>query len=973
MTNIRSNICVSPIIKCLSWNIESINGTEGAKTDNEHFTRILKRNDIICLQETKGEVTLPGYSSYTNLRKNVKKPSGGVVTLINNQLKHAVSKVNSASSLSSDILVVKLKQNSISIAQDIYIINVYIRPHNSKLHHTSIKGSETFERLNQILEDLKGKGEILLCGDFNSRIQTSPDYIINDSTHHNIYDLPTDYTPDTQYPRNSRDKNHNAFKKLFLDTILYNQLTILNGRTLGDYVGDYTCIKWNGSSVVDYFAVSPGLKNKVCHLNVLEFTEFSDHKPLMLQITIQHRKNLLESIDKKSNRAPNRYKFPATSAITFVSEQHNEPIRKLAEQIEASSYTINHEGSVKFNADFTNLLYKISDLALEKTKPPKKTKNNYKPWFSMSCRIAKRSLNKSARIVSKFPNSEYLRKKYYSVKKSYKKLIKLNKRSYFRKLNKNIEDGNILDWKYFKTLKRQKQSSNIEFDAFDLENFATFFKQLYADTHETIDSNKKRELLIEADRINLQKSRTPSDVNEPDNYNELDESITLEEINIYIKNLKNGKASSTDLINNEILKNVTPRIKNVMLSLFNHCFESGTYPWNSSIVTPLHKKGDIHDPDNYRAIAVGSCVGKLYSTILLNRFQNFRNINCPDPINQLGFTKNAQTADHLFTLSTIAKKYRSKKRPVYAVFVDFRKAFDSICRQALFYKLASAGLTGKFYNALRYMYANSKAQIKLSGYLSREIDIKKGTEQGHPLSPDLFKLFFKDLSPILEFQNCPILIDKIVSHLLWADDLVILALDPVTLQSQLNTLNDYCKNWGVDINMDKTKLLIFNGTKSATKQHRSHIESLCINGAKLQRVESYCYLGIDISSTGSFNLALKNLKIKATRALITLKRTIDRSSISFKACQTLFDALIKPIITYAAPIWVTSLKISNILARPHNWLEFSASNNKNMTKSFSVDSVEKVHLRFLKWALGVHRKAPNIGAWGGVRKIPPFL
>ena len=201
----------------------------------------------------------------------------------------------------------------------------------------------------------------------------------------------------------------------------------------------------------------------------------------------------------------------------------------------------------------------------------------------------------------------------------------------------------------------------------------------------------------------------------------------------YIKRLKNGKASSTDLITNEILKHLTPRTKNILLDLFNHCFDSGTYPWNSSIVTPIHKKGDIHNPDNYRAIAVGSCIGKLYSTILLNRLQNFRNTICPDPINQLGFTKNAQTADHLFTLSTIAKKYRSKKCPVYAVFVDFRKAFDSICRQALFYKLASAGLTGKFYNALRFMYANSKAQIKLSGYLSREIYINKATEQGHSL------------------------------------------------------------------------------------------------------------------------------------------------------------------------------------------------------------------------------------------------
>lgn len=701
-------------------------------------------------------------------------------------------------------------------------------------------------------------------------------------------------------------------------------------------MGDYTCTTWNGPSVVDYFITSAGLKNKVCHLKIPELTQFSDHKPLTLQVTIPHRKNPLVSISKKFNRAPNRYKFPATRNIRFASVQNDVQIRELADPINIQNYVTSNKGSSEFSTDFTNLLQKISDIALENTKAPKKTRNSYKPWFSMSCRTAKRSVNKAARILSKFPNSDYLRKNYYVVKKSYTKLIKHSKNKFFSTLNKNIENGKILDWKHFKKLKRHKQSNEIDFDAFDLENFETFFQNLYSDTHDTISPDKKNEFLTEADRINSTQSPNLNNNNESDEINddELNENITLDELNTCVKGLKSGKASSNDLISNEILKNLTPHIKNSMLKLFNHCFDSGTYPWNTSIITPIHKKGDTHDPDNYRAIAVGSCIGKLYSTILLNRFINFRNINCPDPINQIGFTKNAQTADHLFTLSTLVKKYKLKKHPIYSVFVDFRKAFDSICRQALFYKLATSGIVGKFYNSLRYMYANSKGFVKLSGHISHEFRINKGTEQGHPLSPDLFKLFFKDLSPLLEFSNCPLLINKIVSHLLWADDLVILALDPVTLQNQLNILSDYCKSWGVDINMDKTKLLIFNGTKSATKRYHIQIANLYLNGTKLERVESYCYLGIDITSTGSFKLALKNIQTKAIRSLITLKRTIDMSSISFKACCTLFDALVKPIILYAAPIWMTTLRVTNTLGRPHDWLDLSAANNGDLIKNF---------------------------------------
>ena len=94
-----------------------------------------------------------------------------------------------------------------------------------------------------------------------------------------------------------------------------------------------------------------------------------------------------------------------------------------------------------------------------------------------------------------------------------------------------------------------------------------------------------------------------------------------------------------------------------VLNLFNECLRLGAYPWNTSNVTPLHKKGCTYDPNNYRAIAVSSNLGKLFSGILLERLIRFKSFVKPDTPNQLGFCKQAQTSDHILTLSTCIDKY----------------------------------------------------------------------------------------------------------------------------------------------------------------------------------------------------------------------------------------------------------------------------------------------------------------------------
>ena len=949
MYNIKRNIRV------ISWNIQSSNSVcHGNKFQDNDFCKNFTSYPIVCLQEIRQSVKYPGYKSFNNTR--AKENDGGVCTLVRHEIFNGIKQHPCKI---SDVVVCKLKSTFFNLETDIFIVNAYIKPANTSTVTDKKSGRDRLHEIDTYINELSAKGCILLCGDFNSRIGREIDFILNDNSGADSFiPLPEDYITQDISPRNTKDLKTNSHKKPFLDMLINNRLHILNGRTLGDSQGELTCIKPNGSSLVDYFIISSDHNKLVSHMKVKEFTIYSDHKPLELSLNFSvSNTNQVEPLHKSFDKAPQRYKVTSSSKDDFLESM--EKNAQTACHILDTSYEKTHNGSYSLNDDITKYLQDTASDSMELTKIKRQTNSytNNQPWFGKENRVGKQNLRKAAYSVSQCPESDYLRQNFYKVKNHYKTLNKNKQDEFSKKINSDIENGKILNWNQFKKLKNHK-SKNTVFDSVDMKNFEKFFGKLYSNEHATISSEKKAEFLEESVRIS--NDYTPS--NYQDN-TDLNKPFTCKEIADTVLELKNGKSSSDDTINNEMLKYLTAGANGTQLleKLFNHCFDTATYPWNNSIITPLHKKGCKSDPDNYRAVAVSSTIGKLFSTILLNRILATKNKTCPDPVNQLGFSKGAQTYDHVLTLSTIVSKYKRLKKPVYAVFVDFRKAFDSVCREALFLKLASQGICGKIFETLKHMYANSTGQIKLSGHISNKFSIDKGTEQGHPLSPDFFKLYINDLSPLLEHTNCPTLMEQIVSHLLWADDLILLALDPATLQNQLNSLSQFCTDWGVEINMSKTKLIAFNSNKSDTF-------SLKLCNKHIQGADSYCYLGIEIDKSGKFTLARKELSKKALRSLYSLKNTVNKKHISFRSLTTLFDSLIKPIALYGAPIWAPGMPIFRNLTKQF-WQEYIESNS-SLLKKISQSECERIHTHFLKWALGVNRKASNAGIWGESGRYP---
>ena len=299
------------------------------------------------------------------------------------------------------------------------------------------------------------------------------------------------------------------------------------------------------------------------------------------------------------------------------------------------------------------------------------------------------------------------------------------------------------------------------------------------------------------------------------------------------------------------------------------------------------------------------------------------------------------------------------RKYLYSCFVDFKSAFDTVWRDGMFYKLMKMGVGGNFLKVLQSMYSNVNYSIKINNQVSQEFTSSVGVKQGCCLSPLLFNMYIADLPDIFDANCHPVYIGTNgtvpLSCLLFADDLVLLSETSVGLQTALNRLEAYCRKWGLTINNSKTKIVIFN--KGGLKISKN---KFFINGNELEIVQSYCYLGIILSSCGSFTRAIAALYDKARKALFALQKldTQEDALLTIK----LFDTLVLPVLTYGIEVW-----------GPYH------INSKNLEKEYTLKTmfepyhIEKLNVHLCKFILGVSRKSTNDAVRGELGRLPILL
>ena len=291
--------------------------------------------------------------------------------------------------------------------------------------------------------------------------------------------------------------------------------------------------------------------------------------------------------------------------------------------------------------------------------------------------------------------------------------------------------------------------------------------------------------------------------------------ININDVAKAISHLKKGKTGLSNMISSDNLINGS-NLLNIFLSfLFNSMLKHGTVidAMTTGVMSPIPKgkRCDDSNSNNYRAITIGSLIGKVYDWVMLLKNKD---VLASDDL-QFGFKPNLSTTLCTSMLLETVSSFNDNGSDVYGLFLDASKAFDRINYSHLFKKLISKTLHGLYIRSLLNMYTNSKLIVKWNNVLSKPFKCSNGVKQGGVLSPILFAIYIDDLLKELRCNGMGCYVNSMFcGSFAYADDIVLLAPTVTSLTSMVKICEQYSTKYDILFNSSKSKLITFSKKKA---------------------------------------------------------------------------------------------------------------------------------------------------------------
>lgn len=837
-------------IKIGTWNVRTM--YQAGKTHNA--IKEMKRLKIGIMGISEMRWPGSGECMVDNYRvyysgKETNKHQHGVGMILD---EHFSRFVNNYVPISERILLIQMNTTPIKLN----ILQVYAPTAEKEEEEVE----EFYEEINKTLKTIN-KNEILITmGDFNAKIGKGREG--------------EGVGPHGLGTRNERGDRLRVFAEE-QELIILNTFFKLHPRRLYTWKAPADGPERIVRNQIDYILINKRFRNSCLAVKAYPGADIgSDHNPLMGKFRLK-----LKRIVKQSYSRWNLDKLKEENTKIQATKSLNQELQQVEEGEDIEREIDAFKKAMKAT--------KEQHLKKEKT-------NQRKQWMTEHIML----LMERRRIVKQENRTEYNK-----IQREIRREIRQAKENW---LNEKCEEIEELEKKFdnFNLHKKIKEAAGL-YKKRPPNNLLDENGHWITDKQETIKKWQDYiEVLFKDERSDIQ---TSENVTGP--------SITEEEVRKAISLIKAGKTPGPDDTNGELLKLLDDRNTQRLTKIFNKIYSTGNIPkeWLESTFITIPKKVNPKKCNDYRTISLMSHLLKTFLKIMHRRLYAL----CEEHMGntQFGFRKATGTREALFCTQVLIQRCRDVSCDVHICFIDYQKAFDRVKHQKLIKILRKIGIDDKDLRIIENLYWNQTARIKHKGEISKEIKIQRGVRQGCILSPLLFNLYSEEIfSQALENVSMGIQLNgERINNIRFADDTIIMAESWEDLQEMMNRVSNKSEEFGIDINIQKTKYMTI--CKNATPQRQ-----LLINQKAIGKAEKYTYLGSTINDQWDHGLEIRCRIEKARNAFVKMSKLLKSRELNLKTRIRLLRCYVFSVLLYGVESWTVTEASSKKLEAFEMWL-----------------------------------------------------
>lgn len=361
-----------------------------------------------------------------------------------------------------------------------------------------------------------------------------------------------------------------------------------------------------------------------------------------------------------------------------------------------------------------------------------------------------------------------------------------------------------------------------------------------------------------------------------------------------IRSLKCRKSPGPDSIPNIILKNLPHKCIVLLTKILNGCLNICYYPssWKIAKVIAIRKSGKSSFlPGSYRPISLLCTLGKVFERLILSRLSRYAEDHLISE--QFGFRRGHSTVQQLARVAEHIADNLNRNCTTGMFLLDIEKAFDTVWHEGLLHKLLKIGVPIKLVKLMQSYLNGRHFRVHIGSSYSSLFRVPAGVPQGSVLGPYLFLIYLNDI-PKQPRTHLACFADDTASFSS-SDDIELVV---ARLQLSLELLSEYFKRWKLKLNDNKTEAILF------TRKRELPRIKLSLNGHNIPWSHSVKYLGVILDPKVKWSPHIKSLHDKGMKCLSGLRPLLNRqSNLSPYTKLRIYKSLVRPVITYAAPVW----------------------------------------------------------------------